>query len=163
MTKSTFSRTAPLPANDPEDSTLYPRAESAVIPFIFYCCLLLLILGLAVPALMPSRIPLIKGEIVPAHQKGKNFILAEKLIAPHLPLPPTEWSMEPQCGEIGHGVWYAQGIVQITSPMGQAVTLPWKSVFIPETFQPLYLSVGTFEQGDYLAALRQAGINREKP
>jgi hypothetical protein len=129
-------------------------------PFISYSALLLGILCAVVLGLTPPQTTEERQDIPHRHHTAQNIILAEKLISQRLPIPPSQWSYDFRCMEIGHGVWYAQGLVDIVSPLGQKVTLGWMTIFIPEAPHPLYLGVGLDEEGDYAAALRRAGIAR---
>lgn len=136
--------------------------ESIVVPFLFFSGLLLAALIADVFWLMPHKTPEQRQNLIPVHQSLKNVIIAEQMITKLLPLPPTRWLYPVRCGEIGRGVWYAEGRVGVDSFVGE-VTVSWKAIFVPAPPQPLYLAVGSREEGDFTAALRLAGIHPKTP
>ena len=139
------------------------NAKSAFWPFFTYCCVLFVTLVLGVVALKPPQTPEERADIPHRHRVAKNLLIAEKLVAQRLPIPPTHWTDKFRCQEIGNGICYAQGVVDVVTPMGQQVPIGWITIFFPATSQPLYLCVGLSEEGDYDAALAQAGIRTLPP
>jgi hypothetical protein len=92
------------------------------------------------------------------HQTGRNTIIAKKLITPFLPAPPMSWSSSTICMNLGHGVWYITGDVQVAPIEGLSTPTPWGVIFVPATAEPLYLAFGSRRAGDMDAALRRAGV-----
>jgi hypothetical protein len=134
-----------------------------LVPFAIYSALLLAILLGCTVGLMPSQTPEKQREAVATHQVLRNFIVAKRMIAPLVTAPHTRWSAPLQCREIGKGVWFAEGYVGIESDDGQETPTLWKAIFVPATSHPLYLGVGTTEQGDFNAALHEAGLAPKSP
>jgi hypothetical protein len=133
---------------------------NVLAPFLVFCGLLWAALTADVIWFMPT------GGNGPAREmqfisrcQTKNFVVAEEMVSTLLASPPAGWSREVRCVELGHGVWYARGVVGLESAAGGTPT-PWQALFLPETVRPLYLVVGAKKQGDLVAALRQAGIDR---
>lgn len=85
------------------------------------------------------------------------------MISSLLPSPATRWAGQVNCREVGQGVWYAEGLVGQYSDAGREVPTAWKVFFVPEDSQPIYAAVGDRQEGDFQAALRQAGVNQAKP
>jgi hypothetical protein len=140
-----------------------PRAQGITVPFLVFSGLLLAILIPDVILRAPILSPEMRRDWVAQHQSVQDFSLAEEMIAKRLPFPATHWSAATMPSEVGRGVWYGQGEVAMELPSGQEKVIPWKIFFIPGSTQPLYLHLGSWEEGTITTALEKAGVQPPKP
>jgi hypothetical protein len=104
---------------------------------------------------MPSLTDEKRHDKVVERQSMRNLILARRLVTPLLPAPAVRWPPESETyGELGHGIWRAEGVVLLQAPAAE--TNRWTAIFVPGHPQPLYLRVGSHETGDLASALAQA-------
>jgi hypothetical protein len=137
--------------------------ENIIVPFLAFSGLLLAALIAYVTLLMPVRTPQQAQNLLVSHKALQAFIEAKEMVEPLLPSPATRWSGRLHCGEIGHGVWFADGMAGQETLWDMDTPIYWKAVFNPATDQPLFLVVGDRQQGDLQAALRAAGLPPTPP
>jgi hypothetical protein len=140
-----------------------PRAPGITAPFLVFSGLLLAILIPDVILRAPILPPEMRRDWVVQHQSVQYFSLAEEIIAKRLPSPATRWSAAAMPSEVGRGVWYGQGEVAVGLPSGEEKVIPWKIFFIPGSAQPLYLNLGSRQEGTISTALERAGVQPAKP
>jgi hypothetical protein len=140
-----------------------PGAQGITAPFMVFSGLLLAVLIPDVTLRAPILPPEMRRDWVAHHQSVEYFSLAEEMIAKRLPFPATRWSAAAMPSNVGRGVWYGQGEVAVEQPSGQEKVIPWQIFFIPGSAQPLYLHLGTWEEGTIATALERAGVQPEKP
>ncbi len=144
------------------DATTHSPSDNRIaLPFLVFSTLLLAFLIPVVIYRKPIMDPDVRRDWVMHHQAASNFILARKFVVARLDSPTTLWLPDFQCGEAGRGVWYAQGGVKTTAQY--ETPIPWRVLFIPGESAPLYLQVGSHEEGDFSAALVRAGRPWVKP
>jgi hypothetical protein len=137
--------------------------DNIIVPFLIFSALLLAILIPDVIWRKPTMPAEMRQQWVMHHQAARNYLLAQKLIASRLPSPVGCWSPSFTCGDVGRGIWFAKGVVGTQPPAGPEILSAWTVLFIPGESQPLYLHVGTREEGNFNTALERAGLHAGKP
>ena len=142
------------------EATTHSKPDTSIaVPFLVFSALLLALLIPDVILRKPIMSPEMRQGWVMHHQATQNFILARKFVVARLSSPTTSWSADFQGGPVGLGVWFAQGTVQTVADDA----IPWKILFVPGNSEPLYLRVGSHEEGSYAKALARAGLQPGKP
>jgi len=140
-----------------------PSQASIAVPFLVFSALLLALLIPDVLLRKPIMAPDIRDGWVMHHQAVQIQISAQKMVVARLTAPTTSWSTDTTCGEVGRGVWFAQGGVKTTANAPEDAPVFWRVLFIPGDSAPLYLRIGAHEEGDFSAALIRAGRQPGKP
>jgi hypothetical protein len=146
------------------DPTIHSPTQARIaVPFLVFSALLLALLIPSVIFRKPVMSPEIRQGWVMHQQATRNFILGQKFVVARLQSPVTFWSPDTQRGEVGRGVWFAQGGVKTARNSPDEPPVFWQVLFIPGDAQPLYLRIGSHEEGDFTAALARAGRQPGKP